>query len=376
MAGGIVLEEKWEDILEQYDLKVKRILWARGAKLLETDQGLFQLKQFTGKPRQLALEYVVTSGLARNGYQLLDSILETKDGALYSLGTLKKYGRKAGAVQGENGKTQEEEQKIEDMLEKEWWEQPFPEDRDIYVIRRWFSGEEGNFRNMEFLKKAASALGTLHNAFESLEIPEKLVMLHPSMMLLENWQRHNRELKKIRRYILNKKQKNEFEILFLSMETGYLESAEEACQQLEKGSCKQLFLEAKEKKLLCHGNYNYHNLLDTKMGLATVCFEDTGIGIPLFDLYQMMRKLLEKNRWDKGLAIDVLKEYEEKRALNHEEKKLLYIMLLYPEKFWKVSNHYYNSRKSWINKIDIAKLQELGKQQKKREETLEYLKNY
>ncbi len=112
------------------------------------------------------------------------------------------------------------------------------------------------------------------------------------------------------------------------------------------------------------------------MGLATVCFENAGIGVPVFDLYQMMRKLLEKNRWEKGLAIDVLREYEKQRRLDKRERELLYIMLLYPEKFWKVSNHYYNSRKSWINKIDIVKLEELGRQQSKRQETLEYLRNY
>ena len=116
--------------------------------------------------------------------------------------------------------------------------------------------------------------------------------------------------------------------------------------------------------------------MDTQEGIAAVCFEEAGVGTPVFDLYQMMRKLLEKNRWDKELAVDVLKEYEKQRTLTDEEHKLLYILLLYPEKFWKVSNHYYNSRKSWINRIDIAKLEELARQQKKRKETLQFFRSY
>ena len=51
-----------------------------------------------------------------------------------------------------------------------------------------------------------------------------------------------------------------------------------------------LFLEAAKQQKFCHGSYNYHNLLDSRMGLATVCFENAGIGVPVFDLYQMMRK--------------------------------------------------------------------------------------
>lgn len=375
------MEEKWEEVLEQYDLKVRRISWARGAKLLETEQGLFQLKQFMGKPRQLALEHALTSGLAMQGCRLLDNIVETKEGLLYSQGAVRKYGRKYGKQAAEPAGTETENGSLVDgegkeQKPQEWWQRPFPENRDIYVIRRWFPGEEGNFRNGEFLKRAAAALGKLHNAMEGLSIPEELAVFHPSMAMLETWQKHNRELKRIRRYILNKKQKNEFEILFLSMEGGYLDMAQKACQLLEQGDCKELFSKAAKRKLFCHGSYNYHNLIDSRMGLATVCFENTGIGVPLFDLYQMMRKLLEKNRWEKGLAVDVLREYEKQRRLDRTERELLYIMLLYPEKFWKVSNHYYNSRKSWINKIDIVKLEELGRQQEKRQEALEYLRNY
>lgn len=422
------MEEKWEEVLKQYDFEVKKMLWARGAKLLETDRGLFQMKQFTGKPRQLALEHELTAGLEKNG-QPVDSILKTKQGELYALGAFKRNGRNGKIhlkeeeneenskinekAQREDEKNREEnwkeqterqenrEESWKEQTERQknreedrnnqteseefqrenrekdtsvWWKLPFPENQEVYVLRRWFPGEEGNFRDEEFLKRAAASLGTLHNEMEKLEIPEELLVFHPSMRLLEHWQKHNRELKRIRRYILNKKQKNEFEILFLSMEEEYMETAQRACTLLEQGDCRKLFSEAAKKRLFCHGNYNYHNLLDTRKGIVTVCFEEAGIGVPVFDLYQMMRKLLEKNRWDKELLAVVLKEYEKKRSLSGQEKELLYIMLLYPEKFWKVSNHYYNSRKSWINRIDIAKLEELGRQQERRQEALEYLR--
>ncbi len=376
----MVLEEKWEEILEQYDFHVKRISWARGAKLLDTDQGLFQLRQFTGKPRQLALEDAVTSGLLAQGCRLVDTVVRTKEGLLYAQGAVRKYGRGMRAkppaeedVSKNPAEPLAEPEKEEDVP---WWKLSFPENRDIYVVRRWFPGEEGNFRSAEFLKRAALTLGKLHNRMALLEIPKELTVFHPSMALSEIWKKHNRELKRIRRYILDKKKKNEFEILFLSMQEGYLEAAQKACEFLEKGSCRELFLEAEKKRLFCHGNYNYHNLIDSRQGLATVCFENTGIGVPVFDLYQMMRKLLEKNHWNRELAAFVLQEYEKQRQLTEKEKELLYLLLLYPEKFWKVSNHYYNSRKSWINRIDIAKLEELGRQQERRKETLEYLRNY
>ena len=80
---------------------------------------------------------------------------------------------------------------------------------------------------------------------------------------------------------------------------------------------------------------------------------------------------MEKNNWNLYLLQTVLEHYQKVRPLSKEEKKLLYIWMIYPEKFWKITNFYYNSKKTWMSGKNIEKLQGLQQQKKQRMNLLE-----
>ena len=81
--------------------------------------------------------------------------------------------------------------------------------------------------------------------------------------------------------------------------------------------------------------------------MATVNFDRMHINIQVNDLYLFLRKVMEKNSWNVDLGISLVNAYDRERPMSREEKKYLYILMLFPEKFWKIANHYYNTRKSW-----------------------------
>ena len=124
---------------------------------------------------------------------------------------------------------------------------------------------------------------------------------------------------------------------------------------------------------LCHGDYNQHNLLFTKEGLAVTGFEKLRFDLCVTDLTNFMRKILEKHDWSSGLGMDMVMAYQAERVLAPWELQQLYQKLLYPEKYWKIVNHYYNTRKTWISARDIEKLTRIYKQERKREEFLSML---
>ena len=99
---------------------------------------------------------------------------------------------------------------------------------------------------------------------------------------------------------------------------------------------------------------------------ATAHFEKAVYGLQVYDLYQFLRKALEKNDWQVALGEKILASYENVRALSKDEKKLLFTLLTYPEKFWKVTNYYYNARKSLIPQKNAEKLLILLNQQEKK----------
>ena len=75
--------EKGIGVLEQYDFEVKNIRKGRGALILETDRGLYTLREFAGSAKKLMfqkelMEYIRAAGMK------CDFIEENREGELVS----------------------------------------------------------------------------------------------------------------------------------------------------------------------------------------------------------------------------------------------------------------------------------------------------
>ena len=75
---------------------------------------------------------------------------------------------------------------------------------------------------------------------------------------------------------------------------------------------------------------------------------------------------MEKNDWDRALGRAMLEAYERVLPFGILEKKCLYYLFLYPEKYWKQMNFYYNANKAWIPARNAEKLLGLKRQQEAR----------
>jgi CotS family spore coat protein len=190
----------------------------------------------------------------------------------------------------------------------------------------------------------------------------------------QEMERHNRELKRVRSYIRAKKQKNEMEIYLLNSFDLFYGQACMAETLLRESGYEALWQRTLEQGRLCHGSYTYHNVLFQESQIITTNFDKTEVGIQIRDLYDFLRKVMEKNGWNKTLGRRLIGSYEKERVLEKEEGVLLYTMLLYPEKYWKLVNFYYNSRKSWISSRNLEKLLKIREQEEGRTAFLEELK--
>jgi Ser/Thr protein kinase RdoA (MazF antagonist) len=100
--------------------------------------------------------------------------------------------------------------------------------------------------------------------------------------------------------------------------------------------------------------------------LAVTNFDRAEIGIQVRDLYDFLRKVMEKNGWQAEFGKSLIDAYDRERKLEETERRVLYAMLLYPEKYWKLVNFYYNSRKSWVSSKNLEKLLRIRAQEEKR----------
>ena len=312
------MDDKHSEVFRQYDLKVYNMYRARGAFLLETNQGLKLFKSFEDSENHLLYENKVKEVLVNKGFANVDMVLPNRDGGLITADS-------AGVK---------------------------------YIIKNWFEGEECNLKELKDIYAASKNLARVHDALEGVGGEAAIFQSH----LEEVFDKHNKELKRAKTYIWNKKQRNDFELNFLLAFDFFYEDAKKALKLLKDYDYDSFYKESMLKGLGCHGNYTYHNILITKEGVAITNFEKCCIGVQIMDLYQLFRKCMEKNNWDKNYGHTILNGYTSVRNISKEEYSILYLLLLYPEKFWKVTNYYINNKKSWISKRNIEKLTILQEQ--------------
>ena len=88
---------------------------------------------------------------------------------------------------------------------------------------------------------------------------------------------------------------------------------------LVKSDYEKLRDKAGEEGLLCHGEYNQHNVLLCKNQAAVTNFGHFSFDVQISDLYCFMRKILEKYNWDVFLARRMLEQYDKIRPISSEE---------------------------------------------------------
>lgn len=323
------MDDKHSEVFRQYDFKVYNLYRARGAFLLETNQGLKLLRNFEDSENHLLYENKVKEVLVNKGFTNVDLVTPNRNGDYITADAL---GNK-------------------------------------YLIKDWFTGEECNLKDIKDIYAAAKSLANLHMALQGIneQYPEGNVNQPNLSDVLD---KHNKELKRVKTYIWNKKQRNEFELNFLLAFDFFFEDAKTATALLESVKYEKLYQDSLLKGMGCHGNYTYHNILILKDGVAITNFEKCCCGVQILDLYQLLRKCMEKNNWDANYGHMILDGYQSVKTISKDEYNILYLMLLYPEKFWKVTNYYINNKKSWISKRNIQKLTILQQQTPAKQEFL------
>lgn len=355
------MEDRNQELLRQYNIKIYNTYRIRGAFILETDKGLKLLKMLDGSKNRVEFENIILKHLTSLNYTYVDMYVTNSLGEIVTEDT---QGNKC-------------------------------------VLKNWYPGDECNLRDEGDVYEATLNLAKLHSILRKVPLTKEQVEFNGSADLMEVFDKRNRELKRVRGYIRDKRKKNEFEICYLNRYDEFYKQATLATKLLEELDYKEMESVAINNQYVCHGNYTYHNVIKLNQSsntqsnckvyqypeklsaanikesgnniIATTNFDKSYVGIQIMDLYQYMRKVMEKNDWDLDMGSMILDTYENVLQISKNELRLLYILLLYPEKFWKITNFYYNGKKSWVPQRNIQKLIGIGEQIERKDKFLECL---
>lgn len=328
MLGVMIVNDRCVSLLDNYEIEVLRTWKGRGAILCETKQGILILKEYSGNKEKVVFQDALLSRLKRNGFSDIEMILKNKEGELLT-----------ADAEGVS-----------------------------YVLKTYFEGRECNVRDMEECAFAMKTLARLHKASS----PEEDAPLPFSSHTTEHeFEKHNKELRRVRKFLKEKSQKTDFEICLMKTYDYFLNIALQITEEYRFYGSKQCtepgdLLPA----VICHGDFQHHNLIFSGGSLNLINFEKCIPDSPVRDIYLFMRKLLEKSGWSKQVGMDLLTAYEKENSLRKEDYIQLYYRLAYPEKFWKIVNFYYNTGKAWIPGKNMEKLENVIRQEREKTEFL------
>lgn len=323
------MNDKTAVVLEKYDIEVLRSWKGRGAILCETKTGLKALKEYKGSQGRMAIQCQMLEKIRENGYINVEEIYPTKEG---------------------------------ELIAKD-------EDGVCYYLKDYKEGKECNIREYPDCKKAVEQMAILHQAMKMPEfVKEKEI--EPYSVIAE-YEKHNKELRHVKKYLKEKRQKNEFEYYLYQRFDGFLTKAEEVLEAIKKHSAFFNDMVLIKNGSICHGDLQHHNIIFSNEEIFFFNFEKFILDSQMRDFGLFFRKMMEKNNWSKELGQFILENYQNKRTISEEEKYQLYYRLSYPEKFWKIVNFYYNSPKTWIPEKNKEKLEKIWVQEEEKNIFLE-----
>lgn len=305
------MAEKMGEVYEAYDMEIQKIGRGRGAVILVTDKGVRQISPLSGTDERLLQEKQFKDHVYEKGFRYIDRVVANCDDELV---TCDRYG-------------------------------------NPYVCREYFQGRECNAASIRDLEKSVINLAQFHRAGRELylEEGEKEYSKMPG-----NLDRKVNELRRIRNFVRKRTAKSDFEIMYIKTFDYFYGQAEKCLRMFNES-----FVRNERWIGYCHGSYNYHSVIFCDGYIATTNFDRFHIGYQLVDLYQFLRKAMEKNLYDIGMAKDILFSYDQINHLDTEDYRFIYMMYSFPEKFWKISNRYMNTRKSYISPVLMEKLQKV-----------------
>ncbi len=325
------MNDNYVDVLQQYDGEALEVRRGRGAWICFYQEGIRLLKEYRGSLKRLEFEETVLDGLRKQGIRRVDQYLRNQEGELLTVAP----------------------------------------DGTKYILKEWYLDRECSMNDTREILEAAGWIARLHRALRTIPWNEEWEMgsVVPPAMESEMG-RHTRELKRVRGYISGRRKKNEFELCVIQHFSSFYDQAIEA----QEGLGKLQKTRENHGLFLCHGDLNQHHILAPGREAAFIEFNQLHRGCQMTDLYHFMRKAMEKHNWNEQLGMAMMERYGEETPLEAEDRKYLYYLFLYPEKYWKQLNYYYNANKAWIPARSVEKLKNLEQQQESRERFLSRIK--
>ena len=324
------------EIERQFDIKIESIKPNKGVYCLKTNDGLRCLKKINYGTQKLLFVYGAKEHLYENGFTNIDRYFLNKDGNPYAL-----------------------------------------VNEDIYTLSEWIEGRECDFQEEDDLIEASKTLAKLHKASKGYEPPETSKLKTDLGRWPHLMEKRIKSFDKMREMVRKKKnKKHDFDLSYLKNVDYYKALSNKALETLNSSNYFEICKTTEEEKSFCHHDYTYHNIIINDKNVNVIDFDYCKREVRAYDISNFMIKVLKRRNWDFEIARKILEAYNTENILRDDEYKVIYAFLMFPQRFWRLSNRYYYNEVNWIQSTFTKKIEELVNEREKFEKFIEEFKSF
>lgn len=296
------------EIGRQFDLGIKNVIPFRDAFILNTTQGKKLLKKVEISPERVLFIHGAKEHLFNNGFQYIDRYTCTTDGKPY-----------------------------------------FIAEQACFTLTDYPDGVECNFENESEMSAAVKALAELHKASKGYVAPAESFPRDELGKLPVTFKKRLGEIKKIQKTAGRGKSK--FDYMVLEFAEYFYSQGKEALDNVLKPKYGMLVNEVRKQRTICHHDYTHYNILFTCGNITVTNFNYCCYELKIHDIANLIRRKMRKCCWNMDETIKIINNYCKYEELSTTDLDIMYSILQFPQKFWRIVNKYYNSKRSWSEKF-------------------------
>lgn len=246
-------------------------------------------------------------------------------------------------------------------------------DEKLYTLHRWVDGEKCDFDDVGHLYTAAQTLAAFH-----LRSREKALLDLSSsrFVCFDRYQQLAKRGDDLRLFyeLAQNLPQNYFTKLYRTYYGGFLEKTRRSQKALLCSEYPRLAKEAAAVGSFIHYDVAARNFIIRGEKAVLIDFDYCCCDLPLTDLMRLTKRSLKRGEQFAPKIDAILNGYQQFRRLTKAEGEVLLALLLFPQKFWRISHRYFLEDKNWEEDFYAKKLENAVIELEKEDRWLDLLK--
>lgn len=223
----------------------------------------------------------------------------------------------------------------------------------IYCMMNLVEGRESEYSNPMDLIIATEGLAELHYAGEGFysDVQSK----NNLGKTIENFRRKQNEMELFKELALIYNNKSEFNNVFIESVNYFIDQMKNSIKILEN-SCYYKLSSMEEKRVFCHNDLAYHNIIINNDKGYFVDFDYSIVDLRVHDLCNFITKWVKSSAYDIEKCSKILEIYNKIDPLDSMEMEVLYGLITFPQEVFSIVKDYYTENKDWSERSSVDNL--------------------